>query len=69
VCFRKYYKDNEIKEDEVGSACSMYSKMRNAYKILTGRPEGKSLLERPGHDERMHYVDLKGNKLRSLESY
>ncbi|KAJ4439963.1 hypothetical protein ANN_08094 [Periplaneta americana] len=31
----------------MGRACSTYGKSRNAYRMLVGRPEGKSPLERP----------------------
>jgi hypothetical protein len=32
---------NQIKEKEMGGTCSMAGSMRNAYKILVGKPEGK----------------------------
>jgi hypothetical protein len=35
-----------MKEDEIGGACSTYRKMRNAYNILVGKPEGKIPLGR-----------------------
>jgi hypothetical protein len=38
--------DDKIKENEMGGACSMYGEMRNAYKILVGKPEGKRPLGR-----------------------
>jgi hypothetical protein len=31
----------------MGGACSGHGDMRNAYKILVGKPEGKRLLGRP----------------------
>jgi hypothetical protein len=33
----------------MGGACSAYEEMRNTYKILVGKPEGKRLLGRPTH--------------------
>jgi hypothetical protein len=48
VLFTKYYYDNQI-EDEMGRACSTYGEMRNAYKILVGKPYGKRSLGRPRH--------------------
>jgi hypothetical protein len=30
-----------MKEDEMGGACSAHGKMRNAYKVLVGKLEGK----------------------------
>jgi hypothetical protein len=36
-----------IKEDGMVRACSTYVEMRNAYKVLTGKPEGKTPLGRP----------------------
>jgi hypothetical protein len=41
VCFTKYYKDDPVREDEMDVACSMHA-MRNAYKILLGKPNGKA---------------------------
>jgi hypothetical protein len=34
-----------MKEDEMGGAYSVHGEMRNVYKILVGKPEGK---RRPG---------------------
>jgi hypothetical protein len=31
----------------MGGACSMYGEIRNAFKILVGKTEGKTLLKRP----------------------
>jgi hypothetical protein len=33
----------------MGGACSTYGKMRNAYKIVVGKPKDMILLERPSH--------------------
>jgi hypothetical protein len=30
----RYYYDDEIKEDEMGGACSIQGKMKNAYEVL-----------------------------------
>jgi hypothetical protein len=38
---------SQIKEDEIGGSCSMHEHMRNAYKIMVGKPEGKRPLGRP----------------------
>jgi hypothetical protein len=37
----------EVKEDDMGRACSTNVEKRNAYKILVGKPEGKRPLGRP----------------------
>jgi hypothetical protein len=37
---RCYYSD-QIKENEIGGACSTYGETRNAYNVLVGKPEGK----------------------------
>jgi hypothetical protein len=36
-----------VKEDEIGRAYSTNGAKRNAYRILAGKPKGKSLLGRP----------------------
>jgi hypothetical protein len=41
--------DDQVKEDEVGRACSMNGETRIAYKILVGKAEGKRPLGRPRH--------------------
>jgi hypothetical protein len=30
-----------MKESEMGGACLMHGEMRNAYKLLVGKPKGK----------------------------
>jgi hypothetical protein len=35
----------QVKEDEMGRACSTNGEKRNAYTILVGKPEGKNHLE------------------------
>jgi hypothetical protein len=47
--FAKYNLNHEVKEDEMGRACSTNGEKRNAYTILVGKPEGKSPLGRPRH--------------------
>jgi hypothetical protein len=42
-----------VKEDEMGRACSTNGEIRNAYKILVGKPEGK----RPLGGPRRRWVD------------
>jgi hypothetical protein len=44
---RSAYKDDKIKEDAMGGACSTYGKMKDAYKIFIRNPEGKRPLGRP----------------------
>jgi hypothetical protein len=39
--------DNQIKEDEVGGACSTYVEMRNACTVLVGKYEGKRPVGNP----------------------
>jgi hypothetical protein len=36
-----------VKEDEMGRACRMHGKKRNAYTVLTGKAEGARPLGRP----------------------
>jgi hypothetical protein len=42
---------NYIKEDEVGGHVACTGEMRNLYKILVGKPEGRRPLRRPRHKE------------------
>jgi hypothetical protein len=44
---------NQVKEDEIGRACSTNREKTNAYRILVGNPEGKRPLGRP----RCRWVD------------
>jgi hypothetical protein len=37
-------------EDEMGGPCSAHLRVRNAYRIFVGRPEGKRPLENLGVD-------------------
>jgi hypothetical protein len=37
------------KEDEVDGPCSTHERMRNAYKILVRKSDGKRILGRPRH--------------------
>jgi hypothetical protein len=46
ICFDKVFK-NQVKEGEMGRACSTNGATRNAYRILVGKPEGKRPLRRP----------------------
>jgi hypothetical protein len=43
-----------VKEDEMGRACITNGENRNAYRILVGKPEGKTQLGRP----RRRWVDI-----------
>jgi len=47
VRFTRYYSDNQIKEDEIGGACSTRGKDEKVCSILVGKPEGKRPLGRP----------------------
>jgi hypothetical protein len=38
--------NDQVKEDEIGRACSTNGEKRNAYRILVGNPEGKIPLGR-----------------------
>jgi predicted RNA-binding protein YlqC (UPF0109 family) len=42
-----YNYNDQVKEDEMGRACSKHGKNRNACRILVGKPEGKKPLGRP----------------------
>jgi hypothetical protein len=53
VLFSKYNQNAQVKEDEMGMACSTNGEKRNAFKILVGKPEGKRSLRRP----RRRWVD------------
>jgi hypothetical protein len=39
--------NDQVKEDEMGRACSTNGEKRNAYRILVGKQEGKKPLGRP----------------------
>jgi hypothetical protein len=43
------YSSSEVKEDEMGRACSTNWEKRIAYRVLVGNPEGKRSLGRPRH--------------------
>jgi hypothetical protein len=45
--FYSSQKSNEVKENEVGGACSTNGGERNAYRLLVGKPEGRRPLGRP----------------------
>jgi hypothetical protein len=38
-------KNDQVKEDEMGRACSTNRETKNAYRIMVGKPEGKRPLE------------------------
>jgi hypothetical protein len=46
VLLTKYYEDNEIKEDEMGGACSTYGRDEKRTRNLVGKPEAKTPLGR-----------------------
>jgi hypothetical protein len=48
--FAKYNKNVQVKEVEMGRACSTNGgRRRNTYRILAGKPEGKKQLGRSRH--------------------
>jgi hypothetical protein len=49
----QYYSGDRIEKTEMGGACSTYTGEERSYRILVGRPEGRSHLEDPGLDERI----------------
>jgi hypothetical protein len=49
VLFAKYNQNDQVKEDEMGGACSTNGEKTNACRILVGKPEGKRQLGRPRH--------------------
>jgi hypothetical protein len=51
--FAKYNQKYEVKEGEMGGACSTNGEKRNAYRILVGMPEGK----RPPGRHRLRWED------------
>jgi hypothetical protein len=54
VLLAKHNWNDQVKEDEMGRACSMNEvDGRNAYRILVGKPEGRRPLGRP----RCRWVD------------
>jgi hypothetical protein len=38
---------DQVKEDEMGRACSTNGEKRNAYRLLVGMPKGKTSLGKP----------------------
>jgi hypothetical protein len=40
---------DKIKKNEMGRECSMYGEGKDVYRVLVGKPEGKSPLGRPRH--------------------
>ena len=42
----QYCSGDQIKKNEMGGACSMYGETTGLYKVLVGKPEGKSPLGR-----------------------
>jgi hypothetical protein len=45
-------------ENEIGRAFTTHGEMRNAYKILVGKPEGKIPLRRPSFRQEMIILKL-----------
>jgi hypothetical protein len=51
--FSKYNQNDNVKEDEMGGACSTNGVKKNVYRLLVGKPTGKRPLGRP----RCRWVD------------
>jgi hypothetical protein len=47
ILLAKLNKNDQVKEDKMGRACSTHGEKRNPYRILVGKPEGKRPLGRP----------------------
>jgi hypothetical protein len=63
VLLAKHNYNDQVKEDEMGRACSTNGEKRNAYSILVGKPEEKRPLERL----RRWWVDNIKINLREIE--
>jgi hypothetical protein len=44
--FNKYFYGDQVKEEDMGRGCRIHRRMKNTYKILVWKPEGKRLLGR-----------------------
>jgi hypothetical protein len=44
---------DQIKNNEMGGACSTYGERRGIYRVLVGKPDGKRPLVDPGVDGRI----------------
>jgi len=47
VLLTKYCKGDKIEKNEMGAACRAYGEGRGLNRVLVGKPEGKTALERP----------------------
>jgi hypothetical protein len=47
MLFARYNQIDQVNEDELVRSFSMHREKRNAYRILVGKPEGKTPLGRP----------------------
>jgi hypothetical protein len=45
ILFAKHNKNDQVKEDEMGRACSTNREKMNAYAILVGKPEEKTKMK------------------------
>jgi hypothetical protein len=54
-----YVVSDQIKGNEMGGTCNTHGKMRNAYKIFIGKPEGKRPRGRPKHKWEDIRMDLR----------
>jgi hypothetical protein len=45
--FKQCYWGDQVEEDENSGGCRMHGEVRNAYKIMAGKPDAKRPHERP----------------------
>jgi hypothetical protein len=56
LCYKYYNK--QIDEDGIGRTCNAIAEMRNAYKILVGKPEGRRQFGRCGCESEENIKNL-----------
>jgi hypothetical protein len=49
IHFAKYNQNDQVKENDIGRACSTNEEKRNAYRLSAGKPERKRRLGLPRH--------------------
>jgi hypothetical protein len=45
--FHQYKQNDEVEENELGGACTPHGGIRDACRLLVGKPEGKRPVRRP----------------------